>query len=134
MHAMTHSRDNPHAHLVVSDIRFQDEADVLTEVGGVVWRVDRQVPSASSEATAVKANAADVPAAMSTDAGSSASAATNGAAAALQHKSETSVEHLVGVQKEIANHGTLDDLYRTVDTLVASLQQSDAPDAKRVHT
>jgi hypothetical protein len=67
---------NPDLLIVVSDVRFQHEVDLIHELGGWVFRVTRP----------------------------------NAAPSLDTHASEVMVDSLVGIDEEVINHGTLDDL------------------------
>jgi hypothetical protein len=62
MHDITNQTFAP-LHFVVSDVRFQNEADWVRQRGGVIWRVDRPGTAGVREhvseqgATAIKADA-----------------------------------------------------------------------------
>lgn len=77
----------------MSDIRFQDEADVILALGGTVVRIERSAPGAA------KATSAHV----------------------ATHASEQ-VDGIQGAAHVLENDGTIEELYGKAEELVAQLR------------
>ena len=83
---------NPDAKFVITDVRFQNEVDLIHELGGKVVKIERPISHNSQDTQDTQDT----------------------------HSSED-IDHVIGYNCTLVNDGTLDDLYNKVDCLIPEL-------------
>ncbi len=104
--------DNPNTNIVVSDVRFSDEANFISSMGGHIIQIDRNVGILASQPTASQPTASQPTASQPTASQPTQNVST--------HKSEIPIPARY-VNSTIVNNKMVSDLHKNIDAIVELL-------------